>query len=277
MRSIELIVLLLGDQGDPVSRAILEKRHRFGHDVIAIPFDDLVADVTIGPRWQWRGITIDPAHAAVVNRLPSAQPPADETTSFFRQQQIWTLLYAELQRFAYASSIPSVTSLIGCHGSLLDQWIDLPKRVPDLPVPAFRAPWDERGLHGDVYAVDPSRLYSLGEPISPRTQRQRGRIEYVRPKGALMHVAQVGGTILFVNAPQLSPAQHGSIVAFTREMARASSARILEHAFFVDREFPVFYSTYPIPIVTGQHPAYGDLLIDGLNDDIERRCAILAA
>jgi len=85
----------------------------------------------------------------------------------------------------------------------------------------------------------------------------------------------VGGTILLANAPpQMTPAQRESIMAFTRAIASSSRARILEHAFFVDGGAPVFYSTYPVPVLTGGHPAFTYLLVDGLIDDIERHCRV---
>ena len=71
--------------------------------------------------------------------------------------------------------------------------------------------------------------------------------------------------------PQMSAGQRDAMVAFARAMEVSSASRILEHAFFVGDDAPVFYSTCPMPVVSGSHPAYADLVIEGLKDDIERR------
>jgi hypothetical protein len=272
---VDLILLLYADRSDPVSAVILDHPERFQYDVATISFEHLLNQVAIGPVWQWANRTIDPSRTAVVNRLPSSDwhdTPA-RLTSFFQQQQLWTWLHEALRSFAYASSIPSPSSLIGCHGSLLDQWLDLPDVVRDLRVPVYEPPWEKRALRGDVYVVDPWRLYSLGAPLSAEHEVKRDRlVAYVRPDGMLVHVAQIGGTIMFVNAPlEMTPSQRNYIVSFCQSMALSSPSRILEHAFFVDNDLPVFYSTCPLPVLSGHHSAYADLLVEGLHDDIERR------
>ncbi len=71
--------------------------------------------------------------------------------------------------------------------------------------------------------------------------------------------------------------QRDHIVSFTRSMSELSPNRILEHAFFEGNEVPVFYSTCPIPVVTGRLPAYTDLVVTGLQDDIENSSRRTAA
>ena len=56
-------------------------------------------------------------------------------------------------------------------------------------------------------------------------------------------------------------------------MAARSANRILEHAFFVGDGLPVFYSTCPVPVITGRLPAYADIVVQGLLDDIKQRTA----
>jgi hypothetical protein len=65
--------------------------------------------------------------------------------------------------------------------------------------------------------------------------------------------------------------QQEYIASFVAAMARVSVPRILEHAFFVGNELPVFYATFPVPVVTGPLGEYPELVIQGLCDDITRR------
>jgi hypothetical protein len=96
-------------------------------------------------------------------------------------------------------------------------------------------------------------------------------IAFVRPAGWLVHVAQVGRTILFANAPPgMTPQQQNYITTFVAAMAAVSTNRILEHAFFVGTELPVFYSTCPMPVITGKLPAYPNLVMQGLQDEFHR-------
>jgi hypothetical protein len=106
-----------------------------------------------------------------VNRLTSlvAADAAGQPSSSFQSTQLWIWLSGELQRFAYASSLPTASSVLGGYGSLLDQWLDVPPQVGGLRVPAHRTPWSNVMPKGDVYVVDPRQLYSLGRPISPAT------------------------------------------------------------------------------------------------------------
>src|SRR5687767_4716554 len=132
-----MLLLLHVGRSDPVSCAILDNAGRFDREVIAISLPQLLSEIVVGACWTWAGRTIDPARTAVVNRLTSFGNANDagQLASPFRQQQMWGWLHHELQRFAYVSSLPTATSLIGCHGSLLDQWSDLPLLVGGLRVP----------------------------------------------------------------------------------------------------------------------------------------------
>jgi hypothetical protein len=126
---------------------------------------------------------------------------------------------------------------------------------------------------GDVYIVDPWQLYSLGHPMAagPATNAGAG-LAYVRPAGMLMHVAQVGGTYFLANVPPgMATVQQDYITSFANSMARLSASRILEHAFFVGNDLPVFYATSPVPLLTGALVSYPDLVIRGLCDDIRQR------
>ena len=88
----------------------------------------------------------------------------------------------------------------------------------------------------------------------------------------LIHVAQVGGTYFLANVPPgMAAAQQDYITSFANSMARLSASRILEHAFFVGNELPVFYATSPVPLLTGALASYPDLVIRGLCDDVKRR------
>jgi hypothetical protein len=270
------MLLLYTDRSDPVTCVILDNAHRFGRQFSAISLYQLVHEVTIGAHWQWIGRTLEPARTAVVNRLAfGTTDTANQLTPSFQKQHLSTWLQCELQRFAYVSSMPTASSLMGCYGSLLDQWSDLAGFVGELRVPVHRAAWTRAALHGDVYAVNPWNLYSLGTRISEQQESLLGaRVAYVRPKGRLVHVSQVGSMHLCTNAPQgMTPLQKDYIVSFVNAMASSSSIRILEHAFFVDvgSDLPVFYSTCPVPIITGTHIAYADLVIEGLHDDIKGR------
>jgi hypothetical protein len=270
------MLLLYTDRSDPVSCVVLDNAERFNYQVIAISLYQLVHELTISPHWEWAGRTIDPTRTAVVNRLTfGTANTANRLTSSFQKQQFWSWLHCELQRFAYVSSMPTASSLIGCYGSLLDQWLDLPELVGELRVPVHRTAWTKEVLHGDVYIVNPWNLYSLGRQISAGPGTLRGaRVAYVRPNGRLVHVSQVGSTISVTNAPQgMTPIQKDYIVSFAKSMASFSTSRILEHAFFVDvgNELPVFYSTCPVPVISGRHIAYADLVVEGLHDDIKGR------
>ena len=267
--------MLYTDRSDPVARAILDNRGRFEREVIAISLQQLLREVAGGTTWKWAGRAIDPARTAVVNRLTSlgSADVAGQPCSSFQRTQLWIWLSGELQRFAYASSLPTASSVLGGYGSLLDQWLDVPALVGGLRVPAHRTPWNNAMPNGDVYIVDPWQLYSLGHPISagPATNAGAG-LAYVRPAGMLMHVAQVGGTYFLANVPPgMATVQQDYITSFANSMARLSASRILEHAFFVGNELPVFYATSPVPLVTGALVSYPDLVIRGLCDDIRRR------
>lgn len=275
--SVDRLLLLYTDRSDPVARILLEQTPRFGREIVALSLAELLVEVAVDTRWRWRHHVVDPARTAVINRLSVSN--AGELPSYFDERQLWTWLRGELGRFAYASSVPSATSMIGDFGSLRDQWLDLPERVPGLPVPTHAVPGAVRSLDGDVYRVDPWRLYSLGTARAQEPDAaDGGRLTYVRPPGRLLHVAQVGGMLMPAAVPEGMTAAHRSfLVSFVRTMASTSDARILEHAFFIGPALPVFYSTCPVPVITGSLPDFPELLVQGLLDDIDRRRATPAA
>ena len=273
-RRPDLVLLLYADRSEPVSSMMLGDAARFGREVLAISLDQLVNEVEVGAQWHWAGRTIDPARTAVVNRLTSLDKPdaAGSIRSPYQRTQLSLWLREELQRFAYASSLPSINAAIGGYGSLIDQWLDLPLMVDGLRVPAHQTPWNKAPLTGDVHLINPWSLYSLGRPAGETGATPKaGEVAFVRPEGLLVHVAQVGGMFLLANVPPgMTRLQHDCVTAFARSMATSSGSRILEHAFFVGRDVPVFYATFPIPMITGSMPEYRDLLVQGLRDDFER-------
>jgi hypothetical protein len=274
-------LLLYTDQTDPVASVLLNQAARLHCEVVAMSLSQLVREAVVGRVWKWAGRTVDPSRTAVVNRLVSVETEdgTGPLESPSQRQQFWTWLTTELQRFAYVSSMPSAISLVGSFGSLLDQWLDLPELVRGLHVPEHRAPGMADALRGDVYVVDPWRLYSLGRRAGGEPDPvPHGHVAYVRPAGTLFHVAQVGHMIIAPNAPpEMPPEQRDHVVSFTRSMAALSRNRILEHAFFAAEAVPVFYSTCPIPVITGRLPAYSDMVIMGLSDDIKNRSERIAA
>jgi len=273
----ELVVLLHSDPTDAVARVLIEHPACLQREVLPISLPQLLDEVIVGSAWQWAGRSIDPSRTAVVNRLVFVEngdgPRALDSP--FAREQFWAWLATELQRFAYVSALPTPASPVGSFGSLADQWTDLPGWAPGLRVPDHaRAGDSSAALRGDVHWVEPQRLYSLGQR-APGAQVlvPRGRLAYVRPAGRLFHVAQVGSLFVAPNAPpQMSDEARAHVEAFVRSIAASSAVRILEHTFFEGDGAPVFYSTCPVPVVTGRLPAYGELVAKGLQDDIERRC-----
>lgn len=266
----ERILLLYSDPADAVARVLLQQPSRFGRDVMALSLQQLVEEVEAGPEWTWAGRTLDPGRTAVVNRLVSIEPQRDVSllASAFQRRQFSGWLHEELGRFAYASALPTAVSPVGDYGSLRDQWSDIPHLVGDVRVPVHGR---SHALLPEAWAVDPDSLYSLGKPVAavPAAELSR-KLIYVRPRGQLFHVAQVGGMFLAVNAPpHMNRAQQEHVTAFVKAMAAVSENRILEHAFFVGDALPVFYSTCPVPVITGGLPAYANLLVEGLRHDIE--------
>jgi hypothetical protein len=277
---VELIVVLYSDRAEPATAAVLDRPSPFSAEVVAVTVEELVEQFDVEMQWRGAARIIDPTRTAIVNRVTSLDgaAAAHGLSTRVAQQQLWRWLHGELQRFAYASSLPTPTSVIGCYGSLLDQWTDLPELVGGLRVPVHRRPGTSDPLAGDVFATDPWRIYSLGRRLSASSETSAGHLVYVRPDGQLVHAAQVGDMMMFTNAPpHMTPPQRDYIAAFVHAMAQLSDSRILEHAFFVGNGLPVFYSTYPLPVITGAHPAYAELVVEGLLDDIVRRCQRTAA
>jgi hypothetical protein len=267
-----LILLLYSDRADAVASVLLEQALRLRREVLAMSLSQLINEVIVGRTWKWAQRTIDPSRTAVVNRLLSVDGATNPFQSPIQRQQFWIWLAEALRSFAYVSSMPSATSPVGSFGSLADQWSDLPELVSGLQVPSHRAKGSTAELRGDVYVVDPWQLYNLGRraAIEPGPTGRTEQLAYVRPAGRLFHVAQVGNAIIIPNAPPgMRREQHDHVVSFTRSMSALSPNRILEHAFFEGNEVPVFYSTCPIPVVTGRLPQYADLVVTGLQDDIE--------
>ena len=272
------VLLLVGDPADAVSRALLASPSRLGRPLLALTAEQLLEGVEIGEAWTVGGRRVDPPRTALVNRLPWGDRlvPGDATVpaTMVRQAQ-WSRLREELGRFGYASSLPTATSVQGCFGSLLDQWQDLPRLVPGLCVPEHAAASVPRALRGAVFAVDRWTPYSLGKPLDEASAAglsPAARLDYVRPEGRLVHLAQVGDTVFFPNPPpMMTAAQQNAMVGAARALAAVSPMRILEHAFFVGRGEPVLYSACPVPVLSGGHPLYPEFVLQGLRHDIESR------
>jgi hypothetical protein len=88
----------------------------------------------------------------------------------------------------------------------------------------------------------------------------------------LVHLAQIGDAMFFPNAPTTTtPAQERAMIDVARALAAVLPIRILEHAFFLGDGDPVLYSTCPVPLLSGNHPLYPELVRQGLRNDIQQR------
>lgn len=266
-----LILLLRGDPADAVSRALIADVSGLGRQLVVVPAEQLFERIRFGPTWTLDGQSIDPSRIAVVSRLPMTDAPIPGAPP---DRAAWSRLRRELGRCGYASGLPTPTSVMGCYGSLVDQWEDLPRIVPGTRVPAHAFASSPVPLDGNVHSVNRWALYHLGVPrgdVAAASLPPQLRVDYVRPRARLVHLAQVGDTMFFPNAPpEMASADADSMVAFARSLAAVSPQRILEHAFFVGDGRPVFYSTCPVPIVSGRHPTYPELVIQGLRNDIRK-------
>jgi hypothetical protein len=273
----DLVLLLVGDPNDAVARAVIGGASQLGWPVVALALEQLVDELEFGGEaWTVGGRRIDPQRTALVNRLPMSDrlEVAQAAPDIVAKQAVWRRLREELGRFRYASSLPTASSIMGCYASLHDQWTDLPRLVPGLRVPEHSTPSSPRGLAGNVFTVNRWSLYSLGKPRADAAAGEfpdHLRLDYVRPPGRLVHLAQVGGSMFFPNPPpEMTRTQADAMVAFARSLAAVSRIRILEHAFFLGDGMPVLYSTCPVPVVSGMHPTYPELVRQGLRDDIEK-------
>jgi len=55
-----------------------------------------------------------------------------------------------------------------------------------------------------------------------------------------------------------------------RAFAAVSPIRIVEHAFFLGQGAPILYSSFPVPVLSGGHALYPDLVTQGLHNDIKK-------
>ena len=272
-----LVLLLVGDRNDAVTRALVEGRSKLGWPLMAVSSQQLIDGVEFGDVWTVAGRRIEPQHTAVINRLPlSDRLDVDDASAagLIARQALWSRLHDELGRFGYVSSLPTATSIMGCYGSLLDQWEDLPRWVPGLRVPDHSAPSLPRALHGTVFAVNRYTPYSLGKPLDEALKAglpATTRLDYAMPEGRLVHLAQIGELMFFPNPPPtMTPRQQQAMVDAARALAAVSSIRIVEHAFFLGQGAPVLYSTFPVPVLSGTHALYPELVKQGLSNDIRK-------
>jgi hypothetical protein len=273
----DLVLLLYGDPGDAVTRALVESPSLLGWPLAAVSAQQLSDGVEIGDAWTVAGRRVQPRRTALINRLPMADhlEPGDVTTAGTTSRQaLWGRLHDELGRFGYASSLPTATSIMGCYGSLLDQWQDLPRLVPGLLVPEHSAPSLPRPLNGNVFAVDRWTPYSLGKPLDEALAAglpTAVRLDYVLPEGHLVLLTQIGDTMFFLNPPPtITAGQEQAMVGVARALAAVSTIRILEHAFFLGNGPPVLYSSCPVPVLSGGHALYPELVKQGLRNDIKK-------
>lgn len=273
----QLVLLLYGDPQDAVTRALAGGRSQLAWPLVAVSSQQLLDGIEINDVWTVAGRRIDPQHTAVINRLPlddRLEPGQSTAADTMARQALWSRLRDELGRFGYASSLPTATSIMGCYGSLLDQWEDLPRLVPGLPVPDHSAPSLPRALHGNVFAVNRFTPYSLGKPLDDALAAglpNAARLDYVMPEGRLVHLAQIGDLMFFPNPPPtMTASQQQAMVGVARALAAVSPIRILEHAFFLGRGRPVLYSSFPVPVLSGAHALYPELVREGLTNDIKK-------
>lgn len=273
----DLVLLLCGDPGDAVTRALVERPAQLGWPLAVVGMQQLLDGVEFGDAWTVAGRRVQPQRTALINRLPMADrlEPGDASAAATPTRLgLWSRLRDELGRFRYASSLPTASSIMGCCGSLLDQWQDLPRLVPGLRVPDHSTPSLPRALHGTVFAVDRWTPYSLGRPLDAALAAGLApavRLDYVRPAGRLVHLAQIGDTMFFPNPPPaMAPRQQQAMVGVARALAAVSPIRILEHAFFLGDGPPVLYSSCPVPVLSGAHALYPELVQRGLRDDIRK-------
>jgi hypothetical protein len=271
----QLVLLLYGDPNDAVTRAFGDGRSQLGWPLVAVSAQQLLDGIELEGAWTIGGRRVEPQHTAVINRLPLAdrlEPGPATAADTMARQALWSRLHDELGRFGYASSLPTATSIMGCYGSLLDQWEDLPRLVPGLRVPDHSAPSLPRALHGAVFAVDRWTPYSLGKPLDEALTAglpAAARLDYVMPEGRLVHLAQIGEAMFFPNPPPTMTApQQQAMVDVARAFAAVSPIRILEHAFFLGAGAPVLYSSFPVPVLSGGHALYPELVTQGLRNDI---------
>ncbi len=255
----------------------LPGRSQLGCPLVAVSTQQLLDGVELKDVWTVAGRRVEPQHTAVINRLPLGdrlEPGQETAAATMARPALWSRLHDELGRFGYASSLPTASSIMGCYGSLLDQWQDLPRLVPGLRVPDHSAPSVPRALHGTVFSVNRWTPYSLGKPLVealagglPATTR----LDYVMPEGRLVHLAQVGESMFFPNPPPtMTPSQQQAIVSVARAFAAVSPIRIVEHAFFLGQGAPILYSSFPVPVLSGGHALYPDLVTQGLHNDIKK-------
>ena len=252
-------------------------RAQLGWPLVAVSTQELIDGIELGDAWTVAGRRVDPQRTAVINRLPLAdrlEPDHATAAGTMARQALWSRLHDELGRFRYASSLPTATSIMGCYGSLLDQWEDLPRLVPGLRVPDHSAPSLPRALHGTVFAVNRWTPYSLGKPLDEALAAglpAAARLDYVRPEGRLVHLAQIGDTMFFPNPPPtMTASQQQAMMGVARALAAVSPIRILEHAFFLGQGAPILYSSFPVPVLSGGHALYPELVKQGLRNDIKK-------
>lgn len=272
-----LVLLLYGDPNDAVTRALVNGRSQLGWPLVAVSTQQLIDGIELGDAWTVAGRRVEPQHTAVINRLPlddRLEPGHVTAEGTMARQALWSRLHDELGRFRYSSSLPTTTSIMGCYGSLLDQWEDLPRLVPGLRVPDHSAPSLPRALHGTVFAVNRWTPYSLGKPLDEAAAvaiPAAARLDYVMPEGRLVHLAQIGDTMFFPNPPPtMTTSQQQAMVGVARALAGVSPIRILEHAFFLGHGAPILYSSFPIPVLSGGHALYPELVKQGLRNDIKK-------
>jgi len=273
----DLVLLLHGDPNDAVTHALMSGRAQLGWPLVAVSAQQMLDGIELGDAWTVAGRRVDPQRTAVVNRLPAAdrlEPDHATAADTMARQALWSRLREELGRFRYASSLPTATSIMGCHGSLLDQWEDLPRLVPGLRVPDHSAPSLPRALHGTVFAVNRWTPYSLGKPLDQALAAglpAAVRLDYVLPEGSLVHLAQVGDTMFCPNPPPtMTASQQQAMGSVARALAAVSPIRILEHAFFLGQGAPILYSSFPVPVLSGGHALYPELVKQGLRNDINK-------
>jgi hypothetical protein len=70
--------------------------------------------------------------------------------------------------------------------------------------------------------------------------------------------------------PTMTASQQQAMGSVARALAAVSPIRILEHAFFLGHGEPILYSSFPVPVLSGGHALYPDLVTQGLHNDIKK-------
>jgi hypothetical protein len=193
--------------------------------LVAVSTQQLVDGIELGDAWTIAGRRIDPQRTAVINRLPVADrlEPVDETVAGTIARQACG---AGCARSSAASATHrrcrprrrswAVTARCSTSGRPAAAGAGL--RVPTIPAPTL-----PRRCTAAVFAVDRWTPYSLGKPLDDALAAglpPRVRLDYVRPEGSLVHLAQSRRDDVHREPPPtMTPAQQQAMIGVARALA----------------------------------------------------------